>query len=470
MKTKQWLGNVRLTTWWLDFSDLGWPDSHLTAKWEQRASLLREKNVNAVVLSGFHFRWNYVPIFERVFGALAEVTTICHQHELKVLERHSATRAHRARDERDRWQIHHKHPNQASFYPDDSDEVTYRNQKLADWRQISARDDQPVFLASDSSHIFCPNHPGFQEAYLHYIKRHLGAVPLDGILSEDLDFRPDFYSCSCPHCRQKFREETGLKLPSADETSFWGNIQNPDFLAWSSARYRWQAEHYQRLQAALPEDTLLAASAYSCISPGMAHIGFSPQLATEHFDAIIHEIPPERHFGVDEAEIVSELSGFASLARSQKKPLITLCHVDRPGDVAPWLHFLAQHQSRPWIEKQANRRDSIPEESLLEAGYNFERKKRKLPMESVQAIAFSEAFRDRLAPDEAELYVETYRQLSTELLARGSEPHLLFDNMWGTAAPEQWECLWLLDPRALNDEQTHLAEVWQGNGLAVGIS
>jgi hypothetical protein len=234
------------------------------------------------------------------------------------------------------------------------------------------------------------------------------------------------------------------------------------------ARYRWNADHYKRLRAALPPDILLWGCASNCINPGLAQLGFSPQLFAEHFDAIFHEIFHQNQPLTHEPEIVSDLVGFSSLAKHHKKPLVALCYVNQPEDLPGWLHLLAQEGARPWVSKQVRRDHAIPEEKLLAGGFHVGKAKKKMA-QPVQAIAFSEAFRDRLPPEQAEFYVDSYRQLCADLLGRGSQPHVLFDSMWETASPDSWECLWLLDPACLNERMQEIVEKWQENGLATGV-
>lgn len=471
MKTKQWLNNARFTSWWLDFSDLGWPDPQLTAKWQRRASTFQKQGVNAVVMFGFHFRWDYYPVLDRVLGALGEVSAICHEHGIKVVEHHSATLVHRVRSVEDRRAIRTRNNHHVPFYPDSWETARYEGESMADWRQISASDDRPVFFERYTCECFCPNHPGYQRAYLETIQRHLAAVQVDAVMSDDLHFLPDVYSCACQHCRARFKNETGFELPPAKDLSFWGNKESPAFFAWLQARYRWNADHYRRLRAALPDDVLLWGCASNCLNPTMAELGFSPQLFAEHFDAIFHEIFHQNQPGTHNLEILSDLVGFASLARHHKKPLVALCYVNRAEDVPGWLHLLAQQGARPWISKQVRREDAIPEEELLAEGFHFGKSPRQKPApESVQAIVFSESLRDRLDADEAVAYVEQYRQLCNDLIQRGSQPHLLFDNMWESASPALWECLWILDSRSLDDEKQKTIADWQEKGLAVGVS
>lgn len=470
MKTNQWLNNARIITWWLDFSDLGWPDSRLTAKWENRAKYFHEKGVNTVVLSGFHFRWDYHPFFDRISGILGEITSLCHQHDLKVVEHHSATRIHRVRNEEERRRIHQRCQPHVAFYPDDWRDATYKSEKLADWRQISVRDGEPVFLKQEPSHCLCPNHPGFQKAYLDYIKDLFSVLPIDALAVDDLRFFPDVYSCGCQHCRERLLDEEGLELPPPGGRSFWENHQNPDFLTWLRTRCRWQEDHFKNLREALPPEVLLWGFFSSCVSPDQSSTAFSPQLFTGYFDAICYQIPAGVRLAWDREEIATELAGFASLAHAHHKPLFSRCQVASPEDVGPWLHLLAEHHSRPWISRQLGKPDAVPEEQLIAGGFHFERSKKKTLPESIQAIAFSEAFRDSLEPDEAEAYVESYRTLASDLLARGSDVHLLFDGIWQSVSPEYWECLWLLDSRSLSEEQAKCIEQWQEKGLAVGIS
>lgn len=470
MKTKPWLNNARFTSWWLEFPDLGWPDAKLTNKWTHRADLFEKAGVNAVVMFGFHFRWDYHPLFERVFGALREISDICHERGIKVVEHHSATLVHRARSEQDRWEIRQRNNHHVPYYPDNWENAIYAGQNMADWRQISARDGEPVFFDRYTCHCFCPNNPDYQRAYLDYIKRHLAAVPVDAMMSDDLHFLPDAYTCACTHCRQRFRDEAGLELPPADDRSFWQNRENPDYQAWLQARYRWNADHYRRLRTALPKDVLLWGCASNCINPNLAQLGFSPQLFAEHFDAVFHEIFHENQPHINKAEIISDLVGFSSMARHHKKPLVALCYVNQPEELPGWLHLLAQEGARPWISKQVRREDAIPEEQLLHGGLHVAKAKKLRAVHSVQAIVFSEAFRDKLSPEEAEVYVESYRQLCNDLLARGCEPHVLFDNMWKLATPEAWDCLWILDPDSLNKQQQRTLEEWQKKGLATGVT
>lgn len=471
MKSNEWVNDARFISWKFDFSDLGWPDPDLTEKWTRRAEFFQKQGVNSVVLVGFHFRWDYFSILDRIHGILREVTKICHDFNLKVVDYHLPTLVHRIQSEKDRRAIRAPDNSLVPFYPDDWSSFSFEGKKMTKWRQISARDGNPVFSETDFCETFCPNHPQFQKAYRTLIATPLAQIPVDGVIAGRVRFLPDFYSCACNYCQKRFFTETSFEFPPASEADFWENRENPAFLAWIAARYRWNAEHYQRLRKYMPTDVLLCGWASRCLSAELAQSGFSPQLFAEHFDAIFHEInscyQPTSHL----EEIHFEIGGFSALARHYRKPLIALCYVNFPDDLPNWFHLLEEHDARPWIAKQVGQKDAISEESLLENGFNYPKTPEEKPViEPIQAIVFSETFRDSLESDEANNYVDQCRELSADLVARGSRPFLLFDTMWDSATPVLWECLWLVDSRALDKEKEEKIREWQRQGLAIGIS
>jgi hypothetical protein len=469
MKENQWIHNARFTSWWLDFADLGWPDPNLTAKWRRRAEAFQKQGVNAVVMFGFHFRWDYIPVMQRVLGALREIAEICHEHELKVVEHHSATLVHRVRSEQDRREIRERNNHHVPFYPDTWENVRYKGRDVAQWRQISARDGKPVYFERYTCECFCPNNTDYQRAYLDYIRDHLEAVPVDAMMSDDLHFLPDVYSCACEHCRKRFGEEEGHMLPPVTDKSFWENQEDERYQAWLQARYRWNADHYKRLRAILPKNVMLWGCASNCIEPRLGQMGFSPQHFAPHFDAVFHEIFHKNQPGTHDVEIASDLAGFASLARHYRKPLVALCYLDRPEDLGAWLHLLTQHHARPWISKQVRIEDATPEEQLLSGGFHFPRDRKKSAHSALHAIVFSESHRDKLPADRARDYTDLYRQLCLDILSKGDEVHVLFDSLWEKARPETWDCLWIPDADALTPQQEEKMQEWQSAGLALSF-
>lgn len=441
MKKHDWLNDARLASWWFAFEDLDWPDRCLSRKWAARAKDFQTAGINTAVVFGFHFRWDFLPYLGRVFGALREVAEICHDHGIRLVEHHSATLVHRVRNDEDRWEIRNDNFHHLPFYPDTWDYSHYRGAPMAEWRQISARDGKPAFYNRYTSECFCPNNPSFQQAYLDLVARHIEALPLDAIMSDDLHYLPDAYSCGCEHCRARFREEEGLELPPATDSSFWENYENPDFLKWIGARYRWNADHYRSLRESLPETMPLWGCASNCVSAELAAIGFSPQHWAPYCDAIFHEIYHVNQPGTHDADIASDLAGFASLARHYDKPLLALFYARKAADVPTWLETTAFHRARPWLSKQPRTLGAPIEETLLQNGFPFDEEKARRPEGDLHAIVFSESARDRLGPRAREAYVEPFRRLFAELSAQGKTVHVVFDSLWPEERPAQWKTL-----------------------------
>ena len=71
----EWFKKTKMVSWWLTWEDMGWPDVELEQKWKNRAKTFSKQGVNTVVMFGFHFRWDYVGIMDRVFEILSRAET-----------------------------------------------------------------------------------------------------------------------------------------------------------------------------------------------------------------------------------------------------------------------------------------------------------------------------------------------------------------------------------------------------------
>ncbi len=429
MKSKNWINDAVFASWWLTWDDLSWPDPVLTARWKARAARFQERGINTVVMFGLHFRFDYFAHFERVFGLLREIADICHDHGLRVVEHHSATLVHRVRNRKDRLEIRERNFHHVPFYPDGWEHAYYGGKPMAAWRQVSARDGKPVFFERYTCECFCPNHPDYQHAYLDYIARHVEAVPIDACMSDDLHYLPDFYSCGCEHCRKRFFEEEGITLPSARDRGFWENFENPDFLKWIAARYRWNGDFYRRLRAALPSGIMLWGCASDAIDARVAGIAYSPQHYVPHWDAVFHEIVSTNRPGKDDVKIASDLAGFAGLAFQYDKPLIALFYPRDVDELKMWMQTATFHRARPWLSKQPRTPGTPTEEEML-------RESITLPaypegdVEPPVGIVFSESTRDRLGPRAPSDYVQPFRDLTERVCREGKRAVALFDGCW----------------------------------------
>lgn len=122
----------------------------------------------------------------------------------------------------------------------------YQGHPLYDSACIVAEDGKPWEVRAygrEGTRYACINNPAWADFYGKAIRELLGKYGVDGIYVDGLT--P--HLCYCPHCRRKFREDTGRDLPSGlgaighwavlwEMTSDWdyvGDIGNPDHALYS---------------------------------------------------------------------------------------------------------------------------------------------------------------------------------------------------------------------------------------------
>ena len=159
---------------------------------ERRVLELKGMGNDVIVLNGLHTRvalGNHEPMLLRVDKMICD---IAHSHGMKVIEHHDLT---------------------ISPYVDESG----YGMKLAlanfDWYQ---RDIQYGHVIQN----FCFNNPGFTRHYLDMLVRYVRATDCDGLLLDEVGFGGGM-ACGCPHCRAKFKADTGLELPDDDMDAFF---------------------------------------------------------------------------------------------------------------------------------------------------------------------------------------------------------------------------------------------------------
>jgi len=258
-KVAPWIRTARVASWWLMKDDFYWPDYDIQEEIVRRAAHFAANGVNMVVIFGFHFRWDYVPYFERIRSLFRRITEECHRHGIHVCDHYSDTLIHRPRNDEDRWFLRERANHHVVIYPDCDQDFAFEGTFRESWSQIDVRTNESVYFENYRCHAFCPNNPDFQRASLVYARRQLDETGMDGLMNDDLHFLPDYHACACKHCRERFRTEWGHELPPVEDREFWGNQENPAFRDWIAMRLRSTGDHYVRLRKELgPERPLFA--------------------------------------------------------------------------------------------------------------------------------------------------------------------------------------------------------------------
>ncbi|HPP13132.1 MAG TPA: beta-galactosidase trimerization domain-containing protein, partial [bacterium] len=127
-----------------------------------------------------------------------------------------------------------------------------------DWRQKYLVIDPPG-LEKYREVACCINSP-YGQALISFSIEVLQKFDLDGLWFDGASFSPIWHqpaiiSCVCPHCQERFREETGLEIPKEYNWSL------PAFKHWVKWRYDMYSRYWQQLvdevHQAVPEATIV---------------------------------------------------------------------------------------------------------------------------------------------------------------------------------------------------------------------
>lgn len=426
-KSNQWISKANFASWWFSWDDLSWPNVALRQKWEQRAKIFSQAGINTVIVFGFHFRWDFLNVFDRIEGILKEVTEICHAHGLRIIDHHSTVFSHHARSLEDRQFINKQQNHHVPFYPDSWNNQIYQGNLISDWLMISATDNKPVYYENYRAHIFCPNNPDFLKSYCNYVTQLFANVDMDGLMADDIAFLPDFYACSCKYCRENFTRETEFSLPDITDTSFWNNLDSPAFQAWVECRFKWCARFYQKLREQLPSDIPIWSCQATNIMPHVCSQGSSYEYRLKYCDAtfleIFHGLDPIK----DQATIVAELSVARSLADIAGNELVVICYGRKKNDFALWGKMLERVKARPWFCHMVRDENIVQEEDLFKDGYPEIKPIQKIITET--CVIFSTKIRNKLGPNNNSYY-NAFITICDQLWEQEIPFDILFDNHW----------------------------------------
>ncbi len=215
--TYEWLSDARFISWRISgFCDLETARKH--------ARKLKATGANTVITFGFHYRFQYVEDFPKIKQNLKNIVTACHEIGLRVIEHHSAT-----------------------FVPPDKLKSVVNGIPLTDCTVISARDGKPPYFEQYKIIMLCCNNPKFRKIYFDYVLDLAKETGIDALMSDDIEFCPDWYVCSCKYCREKFKKSGGCELPNGTSDQ-WGNHNDPWFRQWQKFRMRSVGDYYVDLR------------------------------------------------------------------------------------------------------------------------------------------------------------------------------------------------------------------------------
>lgn len=175
-----------------EFDTPGSLDRYLDREW-------KENDVGAVMLSGMHSRHTYPGDLDRGVSAIGRMTETLHRRGVKVIDHHDSTLL---------WN------------------------DVAGFRVMMERLGETIRTIEGAlpSDQLCYSNPLFRETYYAYLRK-LIAAGVDGFQIDELEFWR--HGCSCRHCRDTFRKDTGWTIPLNECDAAWNDPR-------SELRRRWQ--------------------------------------------------------------------------------------------------------------------------------------------------------------------------------------------------------------------------------------
>ena len=386
----KWLSNARFISWRFDeFCDLD------TAR--QRARKLKATGANTVITFGFHFRFQYVEDFPKIKENLKNIVTACHEIGLRVIEHHSAT-----------------------FVPPEDLNHVVGGIPLKDCTVISARDGRPPYFEQYKIIMLCCNNPKFRKVYFDYVLDLVKECGVDALMSDDIEFCPDWSVCACDYCRAKFKQSGGGELPDGASPQ-WGDHNDSWFRQWLRFRMRSGGDYYVDLRKAM-DDANVNIPLLGCLA-GASNLTLSQLwgMTGEEFARGVDLNFYEAYFTCSNFYVwriqAAEINYYLGIGRQFGQPLFTLNYTRSEDELFfAWAFNLVQGD-RLWL----NSIPRNPEETFLWQQAHEDLFKSPKTLSNI-AVLFSRQTRDVYGGYDEKHYLNEWRGWS-EMLAETNVPY-----------------------------------------------
>lgn len=205
---------------------------------DKKASDMAAAGINIVMtFSCTHFRWSMKPYWKLINRCLTNVVEACHNNDIKVVEHHSSHLSWDPLDEED-WKrpertLRKRMSSMASWEGFEEYIKPDTIKGTEEYRQIDGRTGD---YARSRYHGYCKcfNNVEYRKAYFDYLEKLYKETNVDGIMTDDVQFFGDGHACACSYCRKLFKEQYDydLPLPADGWDEFYGDYDNPVFIAW----------------------------------------------------------------------------------------------------------------------------------------------------------------------------------------------------------------------------------------------
>lgn len=327
---------IRAASWWSEISDLQWPSPMVTERINRRADAMAAVGINLAIQFGFHFRWDYLPVMERLHGYLKQVRESLQERGIAFADHHSSVLVHRVRSTEDRAEIQRRNAHHVPFYLDTdyAEDLRFNGSRLNDWMMISTRDGKIHYNGAYNNRQFCMNNPDFRQAYSEYLKRLLRDTGIRVLMSDDAIFYAGWEVCDCKHCREKFRLEYGMEQPSdlwrlKEEHSLMREAEL--YRAIITFRLRTAEEFIAMVKETVGPEVMLTTCCSTHNSPlGAMGIAMSAESFSKHCDFLMQEICSPDDRLLSWPAVACDCALFESFAASKDMLYLPLAYAHCP--------------------------------------------------------------------------------------------------------------------------------------------
>lgn len=109
-------------------------------------------------------------------------------------------------------------------------------QEFKDMLCVSLKDGKPIDWPNYHGRPLCPNNPEFRKKYTGRLAALLSAVPLDGLMIDEVCYGRGEFSCGCQYCREGFQKAFGTMPPNPMDAKDWQNSNSKLWRDWTTFR------------------------------------------------------------------------------------------------------------------------------------------------------------------------------------------------------------------------------------------
>ena len=469
----------RAISWWLDWNDMMWPDQAIEDKIHRRADQAAEAGVNCAMIFGMHFRWDHMPLWDRLHDLLAFTVEELHAREIAVFDHHSSVLVHRPRTRQDAWDIDRRNRHHVPFYPslETAATWTFNGQPINDWRMIDIETGQAVYLPKYTAEQFCMNNPHFRLAYQTYVRKLVRETNIDGLMSDDNVHYGGWRTCACRWCQDRFLKDFGHVLPAATDLSFWGNRESEAFKDWIEMRFQDSGSFLGCVQEALPKDFPLLSCCSSSDFAAAPSMGLTYQEYIKHCTIVMLEMggnTPNLQ-GTWKEQMASQTLHLA-IARDNHRPCLGLGYGFFP-DTGFFVWALNRFLGTDtWFSTLPGRLKGPPEEiahladdpELVTEGFRWEKAHPSLfaaQPDADLAVFFSRASRDYYGQTDAD-YALDYRLTCSALV----DASIDFEVVTTLPKAGEWTVLVLSSAVCLSEDEIARLETYlRAGGIVAAL-